>query len=254
MILRPARPAPPASGVLPAWNAILRSQQQPGEDCWLITQPDHAALSGDLAANLALPEVTPEVVRGIGLHDEGWAACDQRALVAAEKPGASPPLSFFQMPAAEFVAAWTASIDRAEAVAAIGGLMVSGHFCFLAGEHLAAGGDTAEDVQRLRGFLEAEHQRQVRLREREFRPPAEIERLVQVLQFCDLVSLYLCSGAQEDVEFPQRLGPRPIRLRREKEACVFEPTPFRNSFDLAIAARRGSAAQPRSATFPFFLW
>lgn len=254
MILRPARPAPPASGVLPAWNAILRTQQQPGNDCWLITQPDHAALSGDLAANLALPEVTPEVVRAIGLHDEGWGACDQRALAAAGQTGASPALSFFQMPAAEFIPAWTASIDRAEAVAPIGGLMVSGHFCFLADEHLAAGGDTPEDVRRLRSFLEAEHQRRVRLRERELRPPSEVERLVQVLQFCDLVSLYLCSGAQEDVEFPQRLGPRPVRLRREKEACVFEPTPFRNSFDLAIAARRGGAAEPRSTTFPFFLW
>ena len=256
MILRPVRPAPHASGAgfIPAWDAILRTQQQPGDDCWLITQPDHAALSGDLAANLALPEVTPEVVRAIGLHDEGWAACDQRALAAAEQPGASPPLSFFQMPAAEFIAAWTASIDRAEAAAPIGGLMVSGHFCFLADEHLAAGGDTPEDVRRLRGFLEAEHRRRARLRERERRPPSEVEKLVQVLQFCDLVSLYLCSGAQEDVAFPQRLGPRPIRMRREKEACVFEPSPFRNSFDLAVAARRGGSAEPRSATFPFFLW
>jgi hypothetical protein len=256
MILRPARPAPPASGAgfIPAWNAILRTQQQPGDDCWLITQPDHAALSGDLAANLALPEVTPEVVRAIGLHDEGWAACDQRALAAAGQPGASRPRSFFQMPVAEFLAAWTGSIDRAEAVAPIGGLMVSGHFCFLADEHLAAGQDTPDDAARIHAFLEGEHKRRVRLRERERRPPAEVEKLVEALQFCDLVSLYLCSGASEEVEFPQRLGARPIRLRREKEACVFEPTPFRNSFDLAIAARRGGDQEPRSTTFPFFVW
>jgi uncharacterized protein DUF3891 len=256
MILRPAHAAPPSSGAgfLPAWNAILRTQQQPETDCWLITQPDHAALSGDLAANLALPEVTPEVVRAIGLHDEGWAACDQRALAAAEPPGAPSPRSFVAMPAAEFVAAWSASIDRAEAVAPVGGLMASAHFCYLADEHLAAGGDTTEDAQRLRAFLEAEHKRRVRLRERERRSPSEVEKLVEALQFCDLVSLYLCSGAAENVEFPQRLaGPRPIRLRREKEACIFEPSPFRNSFDLAIAARRG-AAEPRSTTFPFFLW
>ena len=254
MILRPARPLPPRSGCIPAWNAILRTQQEPGDDCWLITQPDHAALSGDLAANLSLPGAAPEVVRAIALHDEGWAACDQRALAAAELPGAPRPRSFVQMPVAEFVPAWTASIDRAESVAPIGGLMVSAHFCFLADEHLGAGGDPPEDTRLLRRFLEAEHKRRVRLRAEERRTPAEVEGLVQALQFCDLVSLYLCSGAQEDVEFPQRLsGPRPICLRREKEACVFEPTPFRNSFDLAIAARHGGA-QPRSATFPFFVW
>jgi hypothetical protein len=257
MILRPARLAAPrpAAPALPAWNAILRTQQQPGEDCWLITQPDHAALAGDLAANLALPAITAEAVRAIALHDEGWAQCDQSALAAAGQAGASPPRSFVAMPVAEFVAAWSASIDRAQAVAPIGGLMVSAHFCWLADEHLAAGQDTPEDAGRLRAFLESEHKRQAQLRERERRPPAEVESLVQALQFCDLASLYLCSGAAENVEFPQPLaGPRPIRLRREKEACVFEPTPFRNSFDLAIAARRGGAQEPRSTTFPFFLW
>ncbi|HXZ27471.1 MAG TPA: DUF3891 family protein [Terriglobales bacterium] len=257
MILRPAHvEAPqPAASAIPAWNAILRSQQQPGEDCWLITQPDHAALAGDVAANLALPEVTAEVVRAIALHDEGWAACDQRALDATGPPGASLPRSFVAMPVAEFVAAWSASIDRAESVAPIGGLIVSEHFCWLADEHLSAGGDAPEDAARLRAFLENEHKRRIRLRERERRPPAEVEKLLQALQFCDLVSLYLCCGAATNVEFPQRLaGPRPIRLRREREACLFEPTPFRSSFDLAIAARRGGAAEPHSTTFPFFLW
>ncbi len=257
MILRPAHlEAPqPAARAVPAWNAILRTQQQPGEDCWLITQPEHAALAGDLAANLALPEITEEVVRAIALHDEGWGECDRRALAAAGQPDASPPRSFFAMPVAEFVAAWSASIERAEAVAPIGGLMVSEHFCWLADEHLAAGKDTPEDAARLRQFLEAEHKRRVGLRERERRSPAEVERLLEALQFCDLVSLYLCSGSAENVEFPQRLaGARPVRLRRDREACLFEPTPFRGSFDLAMAARRGGHAQPPSATFPFFLW
>lgn len=251
MILRPAHlEAPqPAAPTVPAWNAIVRTQQQPGEDCWLITQPDHAALAGDLAANLALPEVTPEVVRAIALHDEGWAACDQRALAAAR------PRSFVAMPVVEFVAAWSASIDRAEAAAPIGGLIVSEHFCWLADAHLRAGADTLEDAGRLRQFLEAEHKRRVTLRAQERRSPAAVEALLQALQFCDLVSLYLCCGAAENVEFPQRLaGPRPIRLQRDREACLFQPTPFRGSFDLAIAARRGGNAQPRSATFPFFLW
>ncbi len=257
MILRAVQPVPPSpgAGCIPAWTAILGTQQRPGPDCWLITQPDHAALSGDLAANLALPEVTPEVVEAIALHDEGWAECDERALAAAEQPGAPLPRSFFEMPVAESVAAWTASIERVEAVAPVGGLMVSTHFCTLADEHLAAGHDAPEDAGRLRAFLEAEHKRRVRLRAEERRAPSEVEKLVEALQFCDLVSLYLCSGAGAAVEFPQRLaGPRPIRLRREKEACIFEPSPFRGSFDLAIAARRGGAQTPRSATFPFFLW
>ena len=257
MILRPAHleTPQPAASAISAWSAILRTQQQPGEDCWLISQPDHAALSGDLAASLALPGVTPEVVQAIALHDEGWAQCDERARAAAEQPGASRPRSFFEMPVPEFLAAWSASIERAEQVAPIGGLMVSGHFCRLAQERVRTGGDFPDDARRLQVFLAGEQRRCEKLRARERRSPAEIEKLVEVLQFCDLVSLYLCSGAGENVEFPQRLsGPQPIRLRREKEACIFEPTPFRGSFDLGIAARRGGAEGARSTTFPFFLW
>ena len=66
-----------------------------------------------------------------------------------------------------------------------------------------------------------------------------------MLQFCDVLSLYLCCGAAQDVEFPQRFGAKPIRLRREARAadqaavCRFEPSPFiGGGVDLAVLARR----------------
>ena len=73
-------PAPRAGKeILPAWEAVAVTQSCGGSDCWLVAQPDHAALAGDLAANFAspdFPQVDPDAVRAIALHDSGWARLD----------------------------------------------------------------------------------------------------------------------------------------------------------------------------------
>ena len=62
-----------------------------------------------------------------------------------------------------------------------------------------------------------------------------------MLQFCDLLSLHLCSNAPQPVEFPQDFGCGRISLRREATRAVLSPTPLaaplRLSFPAFLAGR-----------------
>jgi len=193
-------------------------------------------------------------VQGITLHDEGWAPFDAQITLTDGRP-----LSFLDFLPKDFLRAWNGSIERAEKIAPIAGAMVSGHFSRLARNRLEWGIDGAEDRELLQGFFEGEKVRQQRLVGGYSRE--EFEFLTDVLQFCDVLSLYLCCGATQDVEFAQRFGAKPIRLRREDArdqaaVCRFEPTPFTGGgVDLAVLARRyPSDRQPGTMTLPFLLW
>jgi hypothetical protein len=258
VVLRPIGGGEGSPACVPVWDAILPTQKTSAPEYWLITQPDHAALSGAIAAGFGpplLPQLSPEVVQGIAMHDDGWAPLDAQTLVANGKP-----LSFLDYQPQDFLRAWNGSIGRAEKLAPIAGAMVSGHFWRLARNRLESRIDDTEDRKLLLDFLEREQRRQQRLlgsRSRE-----ELEFLTDVLQFCDVLSLYLCCGAAQDVEFPPRFGQAPIHLQRQAArpeqaaVCRFEPTPFTGGgVDLAVIARRFPAdREPTSVTFPFLLW
>jgi len=78
---------------------------------------------------------------------------------------------------------------------------------------------------------------------------------VDLLQFCDLLSLYLCCGSNEDVEFPQRLAPSPIRLRRNGGGFRLEPAVIKSGAGLGVTARRHptSRTEPNVTTLAFLL-
>ncbi len=247
MLLRSPHPAPAGSDFIPAWSAIEPTQNWE-LGCWLIAQPDHAELAGDLARQFAHPALDAEVIEAIRLHDAGWAALDEKEL------NSDRPRSFLAMSPPEFVAAWTASIDRAQLSSAIGGVIVSRHFCRLAEDRLARGGDAGDDLQLLNDFLRTESLRQQGLLPQQARPREEAERLVDILQFCDLASLYLCCGSTANIEFPQEFNGSRIRMRRRQEACVFEPSPFSGSFDLAVSGRRRHNGLDEGKNFTFLVW
>ncbi|MGO9209919.1 MAG: DUF3891 family protein [Terriglobales bacterium] len=257
MVLHPIGGGEPVPACVPVWDAILPTQKTSAPEYWLITQPDHAALSGAIAAALGpplLPHLSSEVVQGITLHDEGWAPFDAQVALTDGRP-----LSFLDFLPKDFLRAWNGSIERAEKVASIAGAMVSGHFSRLAKNRLEWGIDGAEDRRFLLDFLESEQARQQRLLCGYSRE--EFEFLTDVLQFCDVLSLYLCCGAVQDVEFSQRFGATPLRLQREATrdqtaVCSFEPTPFiGGGVDLAVLARRFPAErEPSTVTLPFLLW
>lgn len=258
MVLRPIAGGEAISACLPIWDAILPTQKARASEYWLITQPDHAALSGDIAAFIGsplLPRLSPEVVQGIAMHDEGWAPFDAQIGVADGRP-----LSFLDLGPRDFLRAWISSIECAERVAPIAGAMVSAHFWRLARNRWEGGVDSPEDHTLLRNFLESEQIRQQRLLGEHSRD--ELEFLTDVLQFCDVLSLYLCCGATQDVEFPQRFGQQHIRLRREAgsadqaSVCRLEPTPLAGGgVDLAVSARRYPPGRhPNTVILPFLFW
>jgi len=196
---------------IPAWEAVERKQKREANAWWLVAQSEHAALSGDLAANLSspfFPKLDTDVVHAISLHDAGWAQFDGGdEQVNGPRPGKifwapkisdqGKPLSFLEVRPAEFLRAWSNSIACAEKACAIGGIVVSVHFSRLAESRLRAGGNTPDDTRSIRAFVSSQAER--RSARANGRSAEEIDLLVDVLQFCDLLSLYLfcwCTGAR----------------------------------------------------------
>ena len=128
------------------------------------------------------------------------------------------------------------SIDSAEPVAPIAALIVSGHFCRLGKFGIGMGAYTENDARSVREFLASEEQRQARLLRLQNRSESEVQYWTDVLQFCDLLSLYLCCGSEESVEFPQRIGPNSetIRLQLLDGVFVLTPSPFAKEVEFSV--------------------
>jgi hypothetical protein len=254
MVLRPEGPAGrPASGSVSAWEAIARAEKTISAKYHLVRQPDHARLSGQIATQLSIagaPALDDDIARGISLHDEGWADFDcgrgrlqatpaiySETNVALNATGR--PLSFLEIKTEDFLRAWRGSIDAAETVAPIAGLIVSGHFRRIGQFGISTGTYSEEDTQRVRKFLVREEERERKLLHLQSRTDREVEYWTDVLQFCDLLSLYLCCGSEESVEFPQRIGPKgeTIKLRVQDGMFVLSPLLFAQQFEFSLEAQ-----------------
>ena len=258
MVLRPIGASHPISDsrlYQPAWQAIEPTQKLVAASYWLITQPDHAALSGALAAAFVsphFPRVDDAIARAIEVHDSGWARYPAEADLSAP-PAIGPrgkPLSFLEAGPAEFLPAWEASIARAAEICAEGGYMVSRHFQSLGQWRLEARIDESQDRARLEQFVHYEAQRQERCRGLSRRSAAELDGLVALLQFCDLLSLYLCCGTVARVEFPQRFANGMVHIERREEMFALAPSPFQRPGEPERAVSVGVEARrfPGAAT------
>lgn len=240
MILRPLEAlAPPSSGAafIPAWHAVEPLQRAHYESCWMITQPSHAALAGEIAAKLAgehVPRLEPELIRAIALHDAGWGMPDAQSVMSSRSVQRNPPCSFLQVSVAEFLSAWRQSIETALSTSPAGGYMVSRHFWRLAEHRLKSSQDSSADRARLEEFVNFEGGRQKKLASKQSRSTDELETLADVLQFCDLMSLYLCCGSCEDVQFPKYFGVS-IKAMQEPDGLRLIPAliPTGTRFDVA---------------------
>jgi Protein of unknown function (DUF3891) len=247
MILRPLEPAAPASPeFLPAWSIVERLQRQAHESCWMITQPSHAALAGEFAAKMTgaqVPKLDDALVRAIALHDAGWGVPDAQAIMQSRSVGQGVPKSFISCGVGEFVNAWEKSIDIAESSGPAGGYIVSRHFARIA-EHGAAKYPAADRNKATR-FLEHEAARQKQLAAKQNYSPAELEQLTDILQFCDLLSLYVCSGARDNAEFPQYFGVK-VRLTMEAAGYRLNPQLIEPGAEFRVAALRHPTAKGES--------
>src|SRR5437660_11083557 len=124
------------SATIPAWQAVEKKQRQAANDWWLIAQPDHAALAGDLAANLNSPLFPPldrNEIRAIALHDASWAQFDggergtghglQVVLRDRKLDAQGRRLSFLGIAPEQVLRAGTESSAQAEQAAPVGGVI-----------------------------------------------------------------------------------------------------------------------------------
>ncbi len=326
MILRPLNPSLPAAlrdEFISAWSAIKKIQNECRHDGWLITQPAHAALAGEIAQHLHWPGLSPEAgeendhqpgaaamredgqaadydpvteddpaslwLRAISLHDSGWGPVDAAVIrklqgsdlrgrgpqplrgagsppSRAAKPAFIQPVSFINFPPVDALSAWIASIEICAAYAPIAGYMVSRHFCRLSEDRIAGGqplepGQIAgssvpltREHEMYKGFQAGERVRQQRLLPATGKAPGELEARVDQLQFCDVLSLYICSGAAENVVL--QLGSEPIRLVRHATGCSLRPSPFSHEVVVTVSGLRyprpeAQSGEPNSAAFKF---
>jgi uncharacterized protein DUF3891 len=251
MLLRPLDPSEPAKSgdeFIPAWRAVEALQRVSYETCWMVTQPSHAALAGDIAAKLRgdqVPELDAGIIRAIALHDAGWGMPDAQAVMRSRAVQQSAPKSFLQVAVAEFLAAWTQSIEVGLSTSPAGGYIVSRHFWRLAEHRLSSAQDSPQDRASLQGFFEFETGRQKKLASKQSRTSDELEKLADVLQFCDLFSLYLCCGARDDVEFPRYFGVKP-RLTCEPEGYRLSTPLIESGTQFFVAALRHPATKEQS--------
>jgi hypothetical protein len=247
MILRPLE-TPPVAGAefLSAWTIVERMQRQPYDGCWMITQPSHAVLAGDFAAKMTgpnLPRMDAALLRAIALHDAGWGVPDAQAIMQSRSVKQGFPRSFIQCSTAEFLEAWEKSIEVAASTGAAGGYMVSRHFTRIAEQNTAH--VQQQDRQKISGFLANESARQKQLSAKQERSVAELELLTDVLQFCDLLSLYICSGARENAGFPECLGVK-VQLTAGDDGYRLNPPIIEPGAKFKVAALRHPATKSES--------
>jgi hypothetical protein len=204
----------------------------------MITQPSHAALAGEFAAKLTgaqVPELEAGIIRGIALHDAGWGMSDAQAIMQSRAIRQGCPKSFIACGPDEFVNAWEKSIDIAESAGPAAGYIVSRHFVRIA--ELGASQISEGQRETAARFLANEPARQKRLAARQKRSSQELELLTDVLQFCDLLSLYVCSGASDNAEFPEYFGVQ-ARLTVSQEGYKLQPTLIEPGATFAVASLR----------------
>jgi hypothetical protein len=219
-----------AGQCIPAWQAVEAIQKASSDEYWVVTQPDHARLSGAIAASFdrrRFPLLTPVVIEAIGLHDEGWAQFEGTA-AALRKPARSrdgKPLTFLDAAPETFLKAWAGSIHAASRTSPAGEYIVSAHFRLLAECRLKHVIDPPESSQRILDFCARETKRQCELIAKSRTKAEDLDHLLLILQFCDLISLAICAGSHATIEFPQDLGEGNLQMERIGAEYRLHPTP-----------------------------
>ncbi len=214
----------------------------------MITQPSHAALAGEFAAKMAagrIPRIDADLVRAMALHDAGWGIPDAQAIMQSRSVSQGCPKSFVACSVSEFLGAWEKSIEVAASTGPAGGYIVSRHFCRLAEQRVSHAGETDSEGDKLARFRSNESQRQKQLAAKQERSTAELEALTDVLQFCDLLSLYVCSGASDSAQFPEYFGVK-ARLTVANDIYKLDPPIIESGSKFAVAALRHPATKDAS--------
>ncbi|HEX3871443.1 MAG TPA: DUF3891 family protein [Pirellulales bacterium] len=192
---------------------IRRTQLIDGREHWLlIAQIDHAHVAGRIAqawSNLWPADASDgdasaliELVEAVFHHDDGWADWDAHPGVDPEK---HRPRQFTEMLLDDSLAIWAKSIAVAERIGPLAALTVSGHFSALL-RHVNKWQKTyTPDDPKAREFLAAQDRLCAKsleawMSEDSRHTPSLAHRAVELLQFFDAVSLWLCCAERHETQ------------------------------------------------------
>jgi hypothetical protein len=182
------------------------------ESVWLlISQVEHARISGELTQN-SKEHFSPEVVQAITHHDDGWAEWETAPKLNPEIGG---PYSFLEMPLAESLVIWDASIAAARKFGPLAGFIVAGHFYNLLSD--------SENAQQPAGIAWLAAKRKSRtvwldewVRENPSHTIEGAKRAQHTLLTADLFSLWLCCDAPIAGDDTGLLEQSPMRVRLQQ--------------------------------------
>lgn len=159
----------------------------------MITQHDHAKISGDIAQQwdkkyLKSERHQFELVQGIYEHDLGWIPVDSAPMWNDNK---QKPYSFIDFPAPPKMVHYEHGINQVEKNNPYGALLQSKHYTYLVN-------DSPEEE----AFREHEVNRQNKIMDQLDISEPELSYPFQILQLCDSLSLFICMhGPEAEKEF-----------------------------------------------------
>ncbi|TVP86826.1 MAG: DUF3891 family protein [Alkalicoccus sp.] len=213
----------------------------------MITQEDHATVSGDMAAAwngqfLASLKRVEDMVISVYNHDKAWEEIDASPFYNDAK---NRPYSFIDFPMRPKLIHYKHGIDKVETENLYAGLLNSLHYCSLVDSQ-----DTSS-----KSFVENEKLRQKRIKNKlgitGIEHTADIEDHFQLLQLCDSLSLFICmnrpgtdkvyynnrDGFKNSHKFPFTNGQDITAAWKTKKNLQINPFPFRENFSSKIRFR-----------------
>jgi hypothetical protein len=203
-----------------------------GDQLVVVTQEDHAWLTGDLAASLPVPVPNRAAfVAAARVHDNGWREADASPTVDED----GRPHGFSDVPDDVYEDLWRRGIERAAAVDPLVGLFV--------GLHGARFFETRESPG-MRRLVEQERQRQdavlaeLGLGGRWDALPENIAEASDWIAMLDALSLMLCGAPLPDRLTPTVAGIE-YALHRDGSQVTMHPWPFEDvPLHLEVLTRR----------------
>jgi len=215
--------------------------------CYVSLQEDHAELSAQFAArwgNARFSKLRPyqTMVFATTYHDSGYREWEGNPPMNVEK--GRPYAHREDVPNFEAVElkAYAKNVEWISSQGLYAGLLVSMHRTGLwhnryniFNEPAGRLRERSAAVQNAKKAMEAKQEElKQTLAAKQPGFANELAYNYMVLQIFDLLSLYVCSGSAENVEFPQRFNQKAFRLYREPDKCRLEPPLFERPTNFSI--------------------
>jgi hypothetical protein len=183
--------AEPLHHIEPAYEAFMKTQNGPQASYGLLFQSEHSRLAGAIAQALVpsvFGDLNADVITAIAHHDYGWDLSDQQQM---NKLPDHVPYSFVDANPEDTLPCAVGSIAHGYSLGPLAAALIIRHCCLLAAGSAKNAKFIAEATTRGKEIESALPYR-----------PKDLDRWIAALGFCDLLSLYLCSGSQSAVTLP----------------------------------------------------